>query len=184
MTISYLNSYDNAVKSRLTFDKLSIKWKRFLVYRSIAISILVLLFLLDRNYLSNEGIRINGVFQPFASLIFNLIWSVPVSILIGWVLYKFSLVSHNNAIIAQFEGLPAEYFGSVSLSLEDDGLAVDGPTFRGKYSWKMINALKTTGDYLFFCFGSHLISSIPTSALGNQQSEFIAKAENLITGSK
>jgi hypothetical protein len=117
-------------------------------------------------------------------MVLSFIWGAPVSLIIGWVIYKFSLASRRNAIIEQFEGLPADYFGLVSVSMDHDGLAIQAPHFQGKYDWKMINTIKMTQEYLFFCFNTHLVLSIPISALGTQQSEFIEKADNWMSSAK
>ena len=98
--------------------------------------------------------------------------------------YKFSLATRKNAIISQFEGLPSDYFGMVSISIEQDGLVFQMPLFQGKHSWKVINSLKTTQEYLFFCLDNRLVLSVPLTALGNQQEEFISHANAFILSGK
>src|SRR5688572_26904195 len=157
MTITFMNSYENAINSRLVFDALSPKWKRQLIYRSAVISFLLLVFLIYKTYTSKYGISINDTFYPIASLVFNLVWIVPVSVIVGWADYKFSLATRRNAILSQFEGLPSDYFGTVSISIDQDGLAFQMPLFQGKHSWKVINSIKTTQEYLFFCLNNRLV---------------------------
>ncbi|MBL0347543.1 hypothetical protein [Candidatus Villigracilis affinis] len=181
MKVTYVNSRDNAIKSALAFDNLTKKWKHVLFFRSTVISVIVLLFILYRNYSLQSGIRIDDIYYPLASLIYTVFWGAPLSLLIGWTLYKFSLVSRQNAIMAQFEGLPKDYFGQTDISLEPDGITLRTPYFRIVYDRKMTDTIMTTQDFIFLCLGAHCVLSIPISALGAQQSESIIEIEKFVS---
>ena len=184
ITITYLNAYDNALKSRLVFDSLSTRWKRGLFYRSLEFSTLILIFILMFYEFSQSRTEfvINGINYPLASLIRNSIcFGIPISVLFGWVKFKLDIVVHNNAIAKNLEGLPAEYFGLVLVSIDYDGLTIQAPYFQCKYDWKLIHSIKVTREYLFFCSDSSYITALPIGALGTQQPEFVAKVENWIS---
>lgn len=181
MTITFMSSYENATNSRLVFDTLSPSWKRQLIYRSVIISFLLFAFLIYKTYTSKYGISINDIFYPIASLVFNLVWIIPISVIVGLADYKFSLATRKNAILSQFEGLPSDYFGIVSISINQDGLAFQMPLSQGKLSWKLINTIKTAQGHLFFCRNNQLVLSMPLSALENNEANFISIANSFIS---
>ncbi len=183
MTSTFMNSYENAVNSRLAFDALSPNWKRQLIFRSVVISCLLLVFLIYITYTTKFGtsIIINNTSHPIASLIIDIAWIIPVSVVAGWGDYKFSLATRKNAILSKFEGLPSDYFGTASVSINQDGLAFQMPLSQGKFSWKLINTIKSTKGYLFFCRNNQLVLSMPLSALGNNEVEFISIANSFMS---
>ena len=183
MTSTFINSYENAVNSRLAFDVLSPNWKRQLIFRSIVISCLLLVFLIYITYTTKLGtsIVINNNSFPIASLIIDTAWIIPVSVVAGWGDYKFSLSTRKNALLVQYEGLPSDYFGITSVSINQDGLAFQMPLSQGKLSWKLIDTIKTAQGYLFFCRNNQLVLSMPLSALENNEAEFISIANSFIS---
>lgn len=186
MTLTFMFSYENAINSRLAFDTLSPKWKGQLIFRSAAISCLLLVFLIYATYTTKLGtsIVIDNTSHPIASLIIDVIWIIPVSVIAGWGDYKFSLATRKNTVIGQFEGLPSDYFGMTTISIDQDGIAFQMPLSQGRHSWKLVNSIKTTQEYLFFCLDNRLVLSIPLSVLGTRQQEFITIANNFISSGK
>ena len=91
MTLTFMNSYENAINSRLAFDALSPKWRRQLFFRSAIISCFLLAVLIYTSYTTKFGtsIIINNTSYPIASLIVDIIWIMPVSVIAGWGIINF-----------------------------------------------------------------------------------------------
>jgi hypothetical protein len=120
---------------------------------------------------------LNGTFRPDLSTLLAIPCAVPISLLLGWLVYQLLHIRDLNKIASSYEGLPPEYFGPNTVTLEPDGVMIHAPLVQVKYSWKMVDSLRRIEEYLFFCHGEAFVLWIPISPLGSRVAEFITSAE-------
>ena len=181
MTITFLRTYDEALKARLAFVNSSKSVIRLKKYGILVLSVIIFLILLAVNHPFSGEFSIDGKSYLWISASITICALIPFSFLFGWLIYKLLNISRQTAIERALKRLPPETFGTMSITINQDGLIVQAPLVRNEYDWKVANFLFSTSEYLFFCMGSVLIVSIPVNTLGSQLADFIAEAEKWTT---
>src|SRR5258708_37394717 len=195
MTIRFTVSVEEALKSSIAFlnarAKLSKADRFFKKYGFPILSLVFFIIVILQPYnLSSSSFAFNGRSYPAISLILDLVFvtgfKIFVSLLFGLVFFASMTLP---ALIAgpfvtkwvatrNLKRIPPENYGEKSITINPNGLIVQGPLYRVEYNWKLVGSLWLTKEYLFFFHGTVLVTSIPVVALGSHADAFIPEAQN------
>ncbi len=179
INITISRTSDETLKAWLAFSRSSRAGKFWRRFRFPIISVIVFLFLLGPS----------NLFTRAEASRWSLSWeSIILSLAAGWFISAAVKVAQENRIVKAIKDYPAEYFGEVSLTLDQTGVSIYAPLFQVQYNWKILDSILVTPEYLFICSGKdakqRLVVWIPVNALGSQSATTLSNMEKRLIKSR
>ena len=139
MTITFLRTYDEALKGRIVFDNSSETVKRSRRYSFYIDSafMLVIILILSYPYDIRGGLWIGSKSYPLIGAILQFFFLILFSFLVGGLTSIARKVSRQTAIARSLKRLPPEWFGSITITIDSVGLMIQTPLTMAKYDWKL-----------------------------------------------
>ncbi len=179
INITISRTSDETLKAWLAFSRSSPTGKFWRRFRFPIFSVLVFLFLIGPGNLLTRG----------EASRWHLSWeSIVLSLAAGWFISAAVKVAQENRIAKAIKDQPAEYFGEISITLDQTGVSIYAPLFQVQYNWKLLDSILVTPEYLFICSGKgakqRLVVWIPVNVLGSQSATTLSNMEIWLIKSK
>ena len=182
ITITFDRTRDEAIKARLDFYHATPGYQSFHKFGPFYFWIIIFIVGLLLNF-PNRFLTVSTWGQPDPRLTFNVcaIGLFPVSALIGYGLFRLVLARRDGAIRAAVNRQPDEVYGIMTVTVGPRGIVIQAPVGRVEQSWALVDTLRVTSECVHLCHIWTRIYSIPRSALGERQAEFVSQVEKWLS---